>query len=60
MNLHGYATGSALAEAGVLSGYDMTVEAALAKLFYLFSQEYPLPTLRRLIQSDLRGELTSG
>jgi len=28
--------------------------------FYLFSQEYPLPTLRRLIQSDLRGELTSG
>ncbi len=60
VNLHGYATGSALAEAGVLSGYDMTVEAALAKLFYLFSQEYSLPTLRRLIQSDLRGELTSG
>lgn len=59
VNLRGYATGSALAEAGVLSGYDMTVEAALAKLFYLFSQQYSLPVIRRLVQTDLRGELTN-
>ncbi len=58
VNLHGYATGSALAEVGILSGYDMTAEAALAKLFYLFSQDYSLPTIRRLTQTDLRGELT--
>ena len=34
-----YATGTALSDAGVVSGRDMTVEAAIAKLYFLFSQE---------------------
>ena len=40
VNLHEYAAGSALARAGVVSGYDMTAEAALANLYYVFSRRF--------------------
>lgn len=53
-----YATGRALLQAGVVSGYDMTAEAALAKLFYLFEKGYPPAEVKRLVQVNLRGELT--
>lgn len=58
VNMGGYATGCALAKAGVLSGFDMTPEAALAKLHFLLSQNLPLEEVRTLLQKDLRGELT--
>lgn len=53
-----YATGRALLEAGVVSGYDMTSEAALAKLFYLFAKGHKSREVRTLVQQNLRGELT--
>jgi L-asparaginase len=58
VDLNDYATGASLAAAGVISGYDLTVEAALAKLFYLFSQEVHAETIKSLMQTNLRGELT--
>jgi L-asparaginase len=58
VNLGDYATGSALARVGVISGFDMTVEAALAKMFYLFSQNLPVDTVKKLMQTNMRGELT--
>lgn len=58
VHLGDYATGFALAKAGVISGFDMTAEAALAKLSYLLSQDLPVDEIRRLMQVNLRGELT--
>ena len=58
VNMGGYATGNALLNCGVLSGYDMTLEACLTKLHYLFSQNLELETVRHLMQDNLRGELT--
>jgi L-asparaginase len=58
VDLDDYAAGSALAKIGIISGYDMTTEAALAKMFYLFDQNLPLTEVKRLMQTNLRGELT--
>lgn len=58
VNMGGYATGNALALAGVISGYDLTVEATLTKLHFLLSQNLSSDEVRRLMQLNLRGELT--
>ena len=58
VNMGGYATGNALLNIGVISGYDMTLEACLTKLHYLFSQNLEIETIRHLMQDNLRGELT--
>ncbi len=58
VDLSEYATGSALARAGVISGFDMTAEAALAKLYYLLSRGDPPDAVKRDMQRDLRGEMT--
>jgi L-asparaginase len=54
----GYATGQALAEAGVVSGGDLTTEAALAKLYYLLSAGHEPAETRRLLREDFVGEIS--
>ncbi len=58
VNMGGYATGCALAQAGVISGFDMTPEAALAKLHYLLSQNLSYEEVKQEMQRVLRGEMS--
>jgi L-asparaginase len=58
VNMEGYATGKALLESGVISGFDMTPEAALTKLYSLLSRDLPAEEVKRLMQKNLRGELS--
>jgi len=53
-----YKTSSPLKEAGAVSGFDMTTEACVAKLYYLFSKGYSTAEVKTLMEKNLRGELT--
>ena len=58
VTLGAYETSSMLKDAGAVCGYDLTTEAAVAKLYYLFSRGYDNDKIKALMATNLRGELT--
>lgn len=53
-----YVTGWELAKAGVVSGHDLTSEAAITKLMYLFGQGKSVEDVKRYMEYSLCGEMT--
>ena len=53
-----YETSRELREMGVVSGYDMTFEAAVTKLMYLLGNFKSNKKIAEYLETDLRGELT--
>jgi L-asparaginase len=53
-----YTTSIGLQDAGVISGHDITTEAAMAKLMFLVGQDFPIEKVTELLQKPIRGEMT--
>lgn len=54
-----YETSSKLKKMGVIGGSDLTFESAITKLMFLLGQKLKPAQLKKMLQSNLRGELSS-
>lgn len=53
-----YQTSVKLKNIGVVSGFDITFEAAITKLMFLLGQKLPIKKLKNLLETNLRGEIS--
>lgn len=58
VEMHRYETGLQLLQAGVINGYDSTLEAMVTKLMFLLGHSYPREEIIRLMNTSIAGEIT--
>ena len=55
-----YDTGCQLRDAGVISGFDTTVEAAITKMMFLTAHYHDSSAVRTMMNSNIAGEISTG
>lgn len=58
VEMHRYETGLQLLQAGVINGFDSTIEAMLTKLMFLLGHSYTRDEIIRLMNTSIAGEIT--
>lgn len=58
VEMHRYETGLQLLQAGVINGYDSTVEAMVTKLMFLLGYGYSNDEITKLMNQSIAGEIT--
>lgn len=58
VNMGQYETSTALKQLGIISGKDITTEAAITKLMYMLSQNVAASSFKTIFETSIRGELS--